>query len=185
MLLAWQQGDAGALRRLIPLVYQELRRVARARLRTEPPGHIPQTTVLVHEGYLRLVHVDRMNVRDRAHLLALAARLMRQILVDPARRRRSLKRGGDATLVSPSDAIPAQVPGVDVPRSTRLSARSCLLDPRLSRVVELKFFAGFTVSEAAEALGVSTATVERDRIVRPGMALRTIVAGAESATHSD
>src|SRR5262249_28117207 len=93
MLLAWQQGDEEALRRLIPLVYQELRRVARARLRTEAPGHILQTTALVHEAYLRLVQVDRMNVRDRAHLLALAARLMRQVLVDLARRRRSLKRG--------------------------------------------------------------------------------------------
>src|SRR5438552_15471347 len=99
LILAWQDGDEAALSRLIPLVYQQLRRVARARLRSEAPGHILQTTALVHEAYLRLVDIDRLNVRDRTHLLALAARLMRQVLADHARRRRALKRGGDPTLV--------------------------------------------------------------------------------------
>jgi RNA polymerase sigma factor (TIGR02999 family) len=95
LLLAWQAGDEAALSRLVPLVYQELRRVARARLGSEAPGHLLQTTALVHEAYLRLVEVDRMDVRNRAHLLALAARLMRQVLVDHARRRKAFKRGGD------------------------------------------------------------------------------------------
>src|SRR5829696_4524878 len=95
MLRAWHEGDEDALGRLVPLVYQELRRVARARLRAEAPGHILQTTALVHEAYLRLVQLNRMSVRDRAHLLSLAARLMRQVLVDFARKRRTVKRGGD------------------------------------------------------------------------------------------
>jgi RNA polymerase sigma factor (TIGR02999 family) len=163
MLLAWHLGDEDALKRLVPLVYQELRRVARARLRAEPPGHILQTTALVHEAYLRLVQIDRMNVRDRAHLLSLAARLMRQVLVDVARKRRSVKRGGDAILVSLSGvSVPAEAPALDVLALDEALGELTGLDPRLSRVVELKFFAGLSISEAAEALGVSTATVERD-----------------------
>ena len=163
LILAWQQGDEAALSRLIPLVYQELRRVARARLRSEPPGHILQTTALVHEAYLRLVDVDRLNVRNRTHLLALAARLMRQVLVDHARRRRALKRGGDPTLVSLSDvSIPTDTAGVDVLALDEALDELSSDDPRLSRLVELKFFAGLTIAEAAQALGVSTATVERD-----------------------
>jgi RNA polymerase sigma-70 factor (ECF subfamily) len=163
MLLAWQQGDEEALRRLIPLVYPELRRMARARLRAEPRGHIFQTTALVHEAYLRLVQVDRMTVRDRGHFLALSARLMRQVLVDVARRRRSLKRGGDVTLISLTDvSLPTEAPGVDVLALDEALDELMAIDHRLCRVVELKFFAGLSISEAAEALGVSTATVERD-----------------------
>jgi RNA polymerase sigma factor (TIGR02999 family) len=163
MLLAWQQGDDTALKRLIPLVYQELRRVARARLRSEAPGHILQTTALVHEAYLRLVDIDHMNVRDRGHLLALAARLMREVLVDHARRQRAVKRGGDATMVSLTEvALPAAPAGVDVLALDEALDELMSLDPRLSRIVELKFFAGLTTGEAAHALGVSTATVERD-----------------------
>ena len=163
MLLAWHQGDESALERLVPLVYEELRRVARARLRAEPPGHVLQTTALVHEAYLRLVHIDRMNVRDRAHLLSLAARLMRQVLVDAARKRRSVKRGGEAILVSLSDvSVPAEAPALDVLALDEALGELATIDPRLSRVVELKFFAGLSIREAAEALEVSTATVERD-----------------------
>ncbi len=163
LLQAWHLGDEDALKRLIPFVYQELRRVARARLRAEAPGHILQTTALVHETYLRLVQVDRMNVRDRAHLLSLAARLMRQVLVDAARKRRSVKRGGDPILVSLSDvSVPAESPALDVLALDEALGELATIDVRLSRVVELKFFAGLSISESAEALGVSTATVERD-----------------------
>jgi len=163
MIRAWQQGDAVALQRLIPLVYQELRRVARARLRSEPPGHGLQTTGLVHEAYLRLVEVDRMDVRDRGHLLGLAGRLMRQVLVDHARRRRAAKRGGGATMVGLSDvSVPTETRGVDVLALDEALDELSSLDSRLSRVVELKFFAGLSISEAAQALDVSTATVERD-----------------------
>jgi RNA polymerase sigma factor (TIGR02999 family) len=163
MIQAWQQGDELALQRLIPLVYQELRRVARARLRSEAPGHILQTTALVHEAYLRLVGVDHMDVHNRAHLLALAARLMRQILVDHARRKRAVKRGGDPTMISLDDvSIAADPPAVDVLALDEALGELMSVDPRLSRIVELKFFAGLSISEAAQGLGVSTATVERD-----------------------
>jgi RNA polymerase sigma factor (TIGR02999 family) len=115
MLLAWQHGDEKALEGLIPLVYEELRRLARARLRSEPRGHILQTTALVHEGYLRLVDINRMNVRDRSHLLAMAARLMRQILVDHARRKHPRKRDGHVTMIGLDEvSIPNIASGVDV-----------------------------------------------------------------------
>jgi len=163
MLRAWHAGDEDAFKRLVPLVYQELRRVARVRLRAEAPGHILQTTALVHEAYLRLVQVDRMSVGDRAHLLSLAARLMRQVLVDFARKRLAVKRGGDAIVVSLSDvSAPAAAPAIDVLALDEALGELTGLDARLARVVELKFFAGLSISETAEALGVSTATVERD-----------------------
>jgi RNA polymerase sigma factor (TIGR02999 family) len=186
MLRAWHEGDEDALRRLIPLVYQELRRVARARLRAESPGHILQTTALVHEAYLRLVQVDRMSVRDRAHLLSLAARLMRQVLVDFARRRQTVKRGGDAILVSLSDvSVPAEVPALDVLALDEALGELKSLDPRLSAVVELKFFAGLSISEAAEALGVSTATVERDWTVAKAWLFERLARGASRAPDGD
>src|SRR5262245_2558041 len=163
MIQAWQQGDKDALERLIPVVYDELRRIARARLRSEPPGHILQTTALVHEAYLRLVDVDRMNVRNRTHLLSLAARLMRQVLVDHARRRKALKRGGDPPLISLEVvSTPDERSGVDILALDQTLNELATLDARLARVVELKFFAGLSIVETAQALGVSTATVERD-----------------------
>ena len=163
LIRAWQQGDEQSLHRLMPLVYQELRRVARVRLRSEPPGHILQTTALVHEAYLRLVDISRMDVRDRAHLLALSGHLMREVLVDHARRQRAIKRGGDVTLVSLHGVdAPVETSSVDVLALDEALDALTTLDPRLSRVVELKFFAGLTTSETAEALDVSHATVERD-----------------------
>jgi RNA polymerase sigma factor (TIGR02999 family) len=163
LLLAWQDGDADALQRLIPLVYRELQRVARARLRLEPAGHILQTTALVHEAYLRLVDIDRMHIRNRAHLLALAGRLMRQVLVDAARRRGALKRGGDVTVVTLDDvSLPTEARGVEVLALDQALDELASLELRLARVVELRFFAGLTIAEAAEALDTSTATIERD-----------------------
>src|SRR3954468_14002208 len=100
LLLSWGQGDAAALDRLVPLVYDELRRVARGHLRREAPGHVLQATGLVHEVFLRLVAIDRVTLTSRAHFFAVSARLMRQILVDDARRRRADKRGGGVTLLS-------------------------------------------------------------------------------------
>jgi RNA polymerase sigma factor (TIGR02999 family) len=164
IIQAWQDGDDAALQQLIPLVYEELRRVARARLRAEPPGGVLQTTALVHEAYLKLVDINHMTVRNRAHLLALTARLMRQVLVDHARRQRALKRGGpggEATLISLDD-IPAATRPIDVLALDEALEELAALDPRLSRIVELKFFAGLNIQETAEAIGVSTATVERD-----------------------
>jgi RNA polymerase sigma factor (TIGR02999 family) len=163
LIRAWQQGDRDALNRVVPLVYEELRRVAHARLRSEGAGHLLQTTALVHEAYLRLVDLDRINLRDRAHLLALAARLMRQILVDQARRRDAQKRGGDIRLTGLNDVPNLTAPAViDVLALNDALTELMSLDPRAGRVVEVKFFAGLTIDETAEALGVSAATVERD-----------------------
>ena len=162
LLLSWRQGDAAALDRLIPVVYEELRRVARHRLRGESPGHALQSTALVHEVYLRLVDLDRMTLNNRTHFFALAARLMRQILVDHARRQQADKRGGRVTIVSVDDASPAAQPSIDVLALNQALGALASIDDRQCRVVELRFFAGLNIDEAAEALGVSPATVERE-----------------------
>lgn len=163
LLLSWRQGDAAALDRLIPVVYDELRRVARNRLRGESPGHGLQATALVHEVYLRLVDVDRMTVNNRTHFFALAAKLMRQILVDHARRQHADKRGGRATIMSFDGVLPvAQPSSVDVLALDQALDALSEIDDRQCRVVELRFFAGLNIDETAEALGVSPATVERE-----------------------
>ena len=164
IIRAWQQGDPTALDRLMPLVYDELRRVAHARLRAEASGHVLQTTALVHEAYLRLLDLDRLSLQNRAHLLALAARLMRQILVDQARRRHALKRGGQLRITALDDATShvAAPPAVDVLALHEALTELTSLDARLADVVEMKFFAGLTIDETADALDVSAATVERD-----------------------
>ena len=166
LLLQWRNGGSEALQRLIPVVYAELSRVARARLRGERAGHSLQTSELVHEAYLRLVDVDRMSLENRAHFFAVASRLMRQILVDHARRRDADKRGGGIAMMSLSDAAPAAptlpVPVVDILALDQALDVLTALDPRLGRVVELKFFGGLTIEETAAALDVSQATVERD-----------------------
>ena len=163
LLLSWRQGDAAALDRLVPLVYDELRRVARRHLRREQPGHALQATALVHEVYLRLVDVDQLTLKNRTHFFAVAAKLMRQILVDHARRQHADKRGGGATMMSLDDVSPAaQSASVDVLALDQALAALASIDARQSHVVELRFFAGFNIDEAAEALGMSPATVERE-----------------------
>ena len=163
LLLSWRQGDAEALDRLVPLVYDELRRVARRHLRREQPGHALQATALVHEVYLRLVDVDRLPLKSRTHFFAVAAKLMRQILVDHARRQHANKRGGGATMVSLDDVSPAaQPPSVDVLALDQALEALSTIDIQQGNVVELRFFAGLNIDEAAEALGVSPATVERE-----------------------
>ena len=163
LLLQWREGDSTALDALIPIVYADLRRIARARLRGEPHGHPLQTTALVHEVYLRLVDVDGLTFENRAHFFALAARLMRQILVDHARRQRTAKRGGGDTMVTCADVLPAFSPNlVDVIALDAALDGLARVEERLSRVVELKFFAGLTIDETAVALDVSPATIERD-----------------------
>jgi RNA polymerase sigma factor (TIGR02999 family) len=163
LLLSWRQGDAAALDRLVPLVYDELRRVARRHLQRELPGHALQATALVHEVYLRLVDVDRLTLKNRTHFFAVAAKLMRQILVDHARRQHADKRGGGATMVSLQDVSPAaQPPSVDVLALDQALEALSAIDVRQGGVVELRFFAGLDIDETAEALGISTATVERE-----------------------
>jgi len=147
-------------------LYDDLRRVARGHLRREGPGHTLQPTALVHEVFLRLVDVDRMTVKSRTHFFALSARLMRQILVDHARRRQAGKRGGGATVIGLNEAAGAAAPAssssVDVLALDEALDALSSFDDRQCRVVELRFFAGLNIPEAADALGVSTATVERE-----------------------
>ena len=162
LLLRWRQGDNTALDQLLPLVYDELRRVARAHLRAERNPSL-QPTALVNELYLRLVKNDSMIIHDRAHFFAIAGRVMRQVLVDHARQRLADKRGGGVTFISLETMMePARPPAVDVLVIDEALDQLTSVDARLCRVVELRFFAGLTIDETAEALEVSTATVERD-----------------------
>jgi RNA polymerase sigma factor (TIGR02999 family) len=163
LLIKWRQGDRAALDALIPLIYRELRGVAAGRLRGERAGGSLQTTALVHETYLRLVDLNRLTVENRSHFLAVAARLMRQILVDQARRAQADKRGGGQTMVTLDPHSPASTPNiVDVLALDRALEELAAMDDRLCKVVELKFFGGLTIDETADALDVSCATVERD-----------------------
>src|SRR6266542_4453396 len=162
-LREWQERDSGVLDRLIPLVYGELRRVARWHLRAERAGHILQTTALVREAYPRLVDMDRLTVHSRTHRLALAARLMRQILVDHARKRRAHKRSGGLNLIGLDDVeVAAQAPAVDVRALDEALNQLTAFDARLCHIVELRFFAGLNIDETAGALNISPATVERE-----------------------
>ena len=175
LLLSWRQGDAAALDRLLPLVYDELRRVAGRRLRHESPGHALQATALVHEVYLRLVDVDHMTLTSRAHFFGVAATLMRQILVDHVRRQRAHKRGGGVTMLSLDEALPAVwTSSVDVLALDEALDALSAIDPRQCRVVELRFFAGLTIDEAATALGISPATVEREWAVAKAWLFRRL-----------
>jgi RNA polymerase sigma factor (TIGR02999 family) len=163
LLNDWRRGNQGALERLVPLVYDELRKVARGQLRREPIGHSLQATALVHEVYLKLINVDQMTIEGRVHFLAVAARLMRQILVDYARRKRSLKRGGDVTVVDIERASASTQPAiVDILALDQALDELAAFDARQRDLVELKFFAGLTIDEAATVLDVSPATVERE-----------------------
>jgi RNA polymerase sigma factor (TIGR02999 family) len=162
LLQQWRAGDAAALERLLPLVYVELRHVARARLRDERTGHTLQPTALVHEAYIRLVGRNAPP-QNRAHLFAVAARLMREILVDHARRKAARKRGGTATMLAFEDGIPApEIATVDLLALDEALTELDAFDSRLGRLVEMKFFAGLSINEMAFALEVSPATVERD-----------------------
>jgi RNA polymerase sigma factor (TIGR02999 family) len=177
LLLEWRRGDAEALDRLVPIVYAELHRVASARLRNESSAHTLQTTALVHEAYMRLVGLDRMALRNRTHFFAIAARLMREVLVDHARRKRAGKRGGGLTLLGLDEAEGGKIPPlVDVLAIHEALTDLASLDDRLCRVVELRFFAGLDIGETAEALSISHATVERDWTVAKAWLLQRLSA---------
>jgi len=163
LLVAWRGGDAGALDRLLPLVYAELRRVAHRYMRDERPNHPLQTTALVHEAYLRLVDVTRVDWQSRNHFFAVSAQMMRRILVEASRRRNAGKRGGDASHVSLDEAfVPAADRGADLLALDEALEHLASLAPRKARVVELRYFAGLSVKETADVLGVSVETVMRD-----------------------
>jgi RNA polymerase sigma factor (TIGR02999 family) len=163
LLLAWRQGNQAAFEELIPLVYDELRRLAHRQLRGERTNHTLQTAELVHETYLRLVDSSRVQWQNRAHFLAVAAQSMRRILVDAARSRQSLKRGGEQTRVAlDAELTIAGAPNVDVVALDDALESLSRMDQRRSRVVELRFFGGLTVEETAAVLDVSPETVMRD-----------------------
>jgi len=165
LLGRWRGGDREALDSLIPLVYNELRQIARHYLRGERPGHTLQSTALVHEAYVRMINQDLPQWQNRAHFFAVAAQLMRQILVDHARANRAGKRGGGAPTIALEDAG-ERFPQVDIDVIALDDALKSLtvMDAQQGKIVELKFFGGLSIEDTAEVLGVSAATVKRDWI---------------------
>ena len=161
LLAQWQAGDEESLRRLLPLVYNELRRLAHYGLRKERPDHTLQSTALVHEAYVRLVKQERVPFQNRAHFLAVCAQLMRQILVQYARRRIAAKRDAGFKLTLDGAAVPAQMRTVDVAALDDALIELARLDPQQSRIVELRFFGGLSIEETAHVLEISPATVKR------------------------
>jgi len=163
LLRAWGGGDKQALDRLAPLVYRGLRRIASRMMAGERPNHTLQATALVNEAYVRLVDARQVSWQDRAHFFAICARAMRQILVDHARSRGSTKRGGGEVAIELDEAMAAAPsPEVNLLELDEALKRLEALDPRKSQVVELRFFGGLNLEETAEALNVSTKTVQRD-----------------------
>ena len=163
LLREWSGGDSTALERLVPLVYDRLHRLAHQHIRREPAGHILQTSALINEAYLRLVEQPGIRIENRSHFFAIAARLMRQILVDEARKRKSAKRGGGAIQVSLLEATNvAQGQAANVVALDEALKSLEAIDPRQSQIVELRFFGGLSIEETAEVLKVSPGTVIRD-----------------------
>ena len=162
LLVAWGQGDQQALDHLTPLVYKELRRLAQWHMNGERAGHTLQATALVNEAYLRLVDINRIQWQDRAHFFAMAARQMRRILIDAARKHGNQKRGGDAQKVSLAAGLVVPDRTEELVALDEVLIALTQIDERRGRVVEMKFFGGLSVEEIAEVLGVSPDTVKRD-----------------------
>ncbi len=173
-------GDTSAAAEVVPLIYEELRRLAAHYMARERPGHTLQTTALVHEAYLRLVDQRQASWRNRAHFYGAAAQVMRRILVDRARARQAEKRGGDAPHLSLDEALTfSDEQAEELVRLDEALARLAQIDPRQSRVIELRFFAGLGVEEAAEAMGISPKTVKRDWSVARAWLHRELRGAAE------
>ena len=163
LLLAWRDGDESALNQLVPLVHVELARMARRHMAGERRGQTLQATALVNEVFLRLVDVQRVNWQNRAHFLAMVARLMRRVLVDAARARQAEKRGGEMVRVTFVEELAGGTdPAAELVNLDEALEALAQLDPRKGKVVELRFFGGLSLEEIAETLGVSTKTVMRD-----------------------
>jgi RNA polymerase sigma factor (TIGR02999 family) len=163
LLLSWGAGDESALTQLVPLVFDELRRLAHRHMRSQREGHVLQTTALVNEVYVRLIDLSRVKWQDRGHFLAMASRLMRRVLIDFARASAATKRGGGTVLVSLDETVVGPVgPGADLVALDDALQELAKVEPRRSQVVEMKFFGGLTIDEIADALGVSPQTVLRD-----------------------
>ena len=163
LLVHWSEGDQEALNKLIPLVYDELHKLASRYLRRERREHTLQTTAVVHEAYLKLVNQRDANFENRLHFFAVAAQIMRRILVDYARRHHASKRGGDLYKLSLDEAlVTSEEKGADLLALDEALERLAAIDPRQSRVVELRIFAGLTLEETAQALNISPSTVRRE-----------------------
>lgn len=163
LLVRWREGDRHALEELMPLVYDELRRLARHYLRQERSDHTLQSTALVHEAYLRLAGGNAPNWQNRAHFFGVAAHIMRQILVEHARGRDAAKRGGNVCKIVLDDAVDLSWRiDVDVVALDRALDELSELDAQQGRIVELRFFGGLTIEDTSEVLGISPATVKRD-----------------------
>jgi RNA polymerase sigma-70 factor, ECF subfamily len=163
LLQSWSHGDEAAIDKLMPLVYDELRRMARRYMSNEKPGHTLQTTALVNEAYLRLVDASGANWQNRTHFFAVSAQVMRRILVDWARSRHAAKRGNDVPALELDEALAVPIKtGTDIVAVDDALKALTLFDSRKSQIVELRFFGGLTVKETAEVLKVSEETVHRD-----------------------
>lgn len=163
LLLEWRGGDESALDRLMPLVYEELRRLARRCMRLERVGHTLQTTALVNEAYLRMVNSSQVEWHDRAHFFAIAAQLMRRVLVDEARKRHYQKRGGEFTRIELDETVMAvDQHEYDLLALDEALERLAKFAPRKSRVVEMRFFGGLSINETGAVLGASTDIVKRE-----------------------
>jgi RNA polymerase sigma factor (TIGR02999 family) len=163
LLIDWRGGDQAALEQLIPLVHDELRRLARRHMAHERAGHTLQATALVNEAYVRLIDIKQVNWQDRAHFFAMSSRLMRRILVDFARSKGYQKRGGGAQKVSFDEAlVVSQEPGQNLVALDDALNALAAFDTRKTQVVEMRFFGGLSVEETAEALKISVDTVMRD-----------------------
>jgi RNA polymerase sigma factor (TIGR02999 family) len=183
LLIAWGDGEREALDQLVPLVYDDLRRLAAGYMGRETPGHALQPTALVHEAYVRLIDQRRVQWRNRAHFFGVAANMMRRILVDDARKRRAEKRGGAAervTLTGDDIAAPEQH-DIDVLALHEALERLASFDPQQERIVELRYFGGLTIEETAEVIGMSPATIVREWTIAKAW-LRADMSGAASGS---
>lgn len=175
LLISWQKGDRRALDEMLPVVYNELKRVAKYYLSRERPGHTLQTTALVHEAFIRMVDQQHVDWKNRAHFFSLASEMMRRILVNYARDRAAVKRGGNAQRISLSNLDEAaERPNIDLIALDQALNELAREDERKARIVELKFFGGMTNNEIAEVMKISDATVEREWTVARAWLYRAI-----------
>jgi len=164
LLQAWGEGDPDALDRLTPLIYGELRKLARFHMSREAVGHTLQPTALINEAFLKLIEIEQVDWKSRKHFYRAASQIMRRVLVDYARKKRSVKRGRQAKRVPFEEAIalPAEMAVVDIIAFDEAATRLAAHDPRKAQIVEFWFFAGMTVEEIADAMDIGTSTVNRD-----------------------
>jgi RNA polymerase sigma factor (TIGR02999 family) len=184
LLARWREGDLSARDALVPLVYEELRRIARRCLSARSSHHTLQPTALVHEAYLRLANRDSLTVRDRAHFYAMAAQMMRQILIDYARKKQAAKRGGLAitlALDEASDRVPFAEADLDLLALDDAMKELALLDARQCKIVELRFFGGLSIEETAEVVDISQATAKREWATARVWLHRTITKGTAAS----